>query len=72
MWICRKNRTLMLPEIFKWYWRDFGGSKKAVLNTVTQLLGHDTTLFQDIAQYIDQNKPRIGYIPFEWKYAMVI
>lgn len=62
----------MLPEVFKWYWRDFGGSKKAVLNQVMFLLGKDTALFQDIQQHIDQNKPRIGHIPFDWKYAILI
>lgn len=66
------TKTLLLPEIFKWYWRDFGESKKAVLTTVLHLLGRDSWLTQEILKHIDQNKPKIAHIPFDWRFVLII
>eukprot|EP00602_Paraphysomonas_sp_CaronLab_P003946 CAMPEP_0185018462 /NCGR_PEP_ID=MMETSP1103-20130426/1172_1 /TAXON_ID=36769 /ORGANISM="Paraphysomonas bandaiensis, Strain Caron Lab Isolate" /LENGTH=1414 /DNA_ID=CAMNT_0027548275 /DNA_START=447 /DNA_END=4691 /DNA_ORIENTATION=- len=67
-----KTRTLLLPEVFKWYWRDFGGSKKAVLNTVLLLIGRDSKLYDDITKYVDQTKPRISHIPYDWTLVLLM
>jgi hypothetical protein len=66
------SKTLLLPEIFKWYWRDFGESKKAVLATVLLLLGKDSSLSHDIVKHIDPNKPKIAHLPFDWRFVLVL
>ena len=66
------NKVLYLPELLKWYSKDFGGTTKNILTNVRQLLGKDTQLFEDITRHIDQNKPNIAYIPFNWNFEFVI
>jgi hypothetical protein len=66
------SRTLILPEIFKWYWRDFGENKQAVLATVLRLAGKESWLHHDIVKYVDQHKPKIAHSPFDWRFVLVI
>jgi hypothetical protein len=62
----------VLPEIFKWYWRDFGENKQAVLATVMRLVGKESWLYQDIVKYVDLQKPKVVYSPFDWRFVLVL
>jgi hypothetical protein len=67
----RSSKTLYLPEQFKWYGKDYGMPKE-MMQTILNLLGKDHALYEEISQFIDLKKPNIVYIPFDWKFQLVM
>jgi hypothetical protein len=68
----RPNKTLYLPELFKWYSKDYGGTPKEMLQAILSLLGKDHSLHDEICQFIELKKPTLVFIPFDWKFQLVI
>ncbi len=67
--INRNTKTVYLPEIIKYYWKDFGGSRKSVVQTVQTLVANP--LAADIAYMLkDNDKPRVVVIPFDWTFCI--
>eukprot|EP00603_Paraphysomonas_imperforata_P007903 CAMPEP_0114417838 /NCGR_PEP_ID=MMETSP0103-20121206/3177_1 /TAXON_ID=37642 ORGANISM="Paraphysomonas imperforata, Strain PA2" /NCGR_SAMPLE_ID=MMETSP0103 /ASSEMBLY_ACC=CAM_ASM_000201 /LENGTH=1467 /DNA_ID=CAMNT_0001586157 /DNA_START=55 /DNA_END=4455 /DNA_ORIENTATION=- len=62
----KKNKSILVPEQFRWYWKDFGGAKMKVLNTVIHLCA-DTAVAAEIADLLKiTQKPRIAFVNFDW------
>ena len=60
---------MYLPEIIKYYWKDFGGSRKSVVQIVHSLVSNQ--LAADIAHIVKENdKPRVVIIPFDWTFCI--
>ena len=65
-----KNKTILVPEYFKWYWKDFGGAKLKVLNTVIHLCS-DTTVASEINALLQiTHKPRISFVNYDWSFVL--
>jgi hypothetical protein len=68
--IDKKNKVIMVPEQFRWYWKDFGGAKMKVLNTVIHLCA-DTPVASEISELLKiTQKPRISFVNFDWTFVL--
>lgn len=66
----KKNKSILVPEQFRWYWKDFGGAKMKVLNTVIHLCA-DTAVAADINELLKlTQKPRIAFVNFDWTFVL--
>jgi hypothetical protein len=61
--ILPEEKTVFISVIFKWYKIDFGGSDRALLDTLLNYLdeGKDKAFFEE-----NRNQIRIRYQPYDW------
>jgi hypothetical protein len=43
-----------------------------VLATVLHLVGKECSLYHEILKHVNQDNPKIGYLPFDWRFMLVI
>jgi hypothetical protein len=61
--ILPEEKTVSISMIFKWYKTDFGGSDRALLDTLLNYLdeGKDKAFIEE-----NRNQIRIRYQPYDW------
>lgn len=68
-----RRRTILLPELFRVYWADFGKTKHEVLKYVASIAG---TAFADKMRTffatVGKGKIRVDFIPFDWTPMFII
>jgi hypothetical protein len=68
--IDHKNKVILVPEQFRWYWKDFGGAKMKVLNTVIHLCADSPVAVEITALLKVTQKPRIAFVNFDWNFVL--
>ena len=61
-----EKKLIELPDIFRAYWRDFGGNHVAVVGVVRR---HHTRQFSDTAKQI---KPKVVFMTVDWTPYIIV
>lgn len=67
------SRTIMLPELFRLFWSDFGKSKQEVLNYVATVAGKQfAAKMRDFIAIVGKGKIKIDFIPIDWTPMFIV
>jgi hypothetical protein len=69
---CLRNaKTLYLPELLQFYWKDFNSSALVVCKVI---MGDGPAALQaEVARLLEiTQSPRIVYVPYDWTAAFVL
>jgi hypothetical protein len=67
----RNTKSLYLPELLQFYWKDFNSS---ALNVCKAIMGDGPAALQaDVAKLLELTQnPKIVYVPYDWTPAFVL
>lgn len=71
------GKTVWLPDVLRYYWKDFGGNRAKVLHNVMKLVNRDMQgkLHQIITASNNSataSKPKVNFIAFDWTEMIVL
>ena len=71
------GKTVWLPDVLRFYWKDFGGNRAKVLHNVMKLVGRDVQVKLDAIIAASNSsstasKPKVNFISFDWTEMIVL
>lgn len=67
-----KSKTAFVPDVVRFYWRDFGGNRNKVLQNVAKLT--TSPLRHQIEELVEgaNAKPRVNFIAYDWNETIIL
>lgn len=67
------SKTVWLPDLLRFYWKDFGGNRAKVLHNVMKLSNKEMQVKLDaIINQSANTKPKVNFISFDWTEMIVL
>jgi hypothetical protein len=70
-------KTVWLPDVLRFYWKDFGGNRAKVLHNVMKLVNREMQVKLDAIISASNtsataSKPKVNFISFDWTEMIVL
>jgi len=70
-------KTVWLPDVLRFYWKDFGGNRAKVLHNVMKLVNREMQVKLDAIITASNtsataSKPKVNFISFDWTEMIVL
>lgn len=68
-----RAKTVWLPDLIRFYWKDFGGNRAKVLHNVMKLSNREMQAKLDAVINSSANvKPKVNFVSFDWSEMIVM
>jgi hypothetical protein len=67
----RTSKTIAVPELLKFYWADFGGTRRKVVAFIATLVEEGLAKQLELI-LADQAKPKVVFIQYDWSFSISI
>ena len=73
LWVEHSTKTVWLPEMFRFYWKDFGGNRAKVLSNICTKLLAGTQFGAELEPILcgSNAKPKVNFVTFDWTEMIV-